>query len=88
MIQADLWKLAQARPGAHLHFELRRKGKPLNPAFFLGQTFAQADDLPLRAAARGPRKVRMAQVSNWPDGVKPAKTKGGRVQTRLSVADS
>ena len=74
--------------GAHLHFELRRKGKPLNPAFFLGQTFAEADDLPLRAAARVSRKVRMAQVSNWPDGVKPAKTKGGRVQTRLSVADS
>lgn len=74
--------------GAHLHFELRRKGKPLNPSFFLGQTFAQADDLPLRAAARVPRKVRMAQVSNWPDSVKPTKGKGGRVQTRISVADS
>lgn len=74
--------------GAHLHFELRRKGKPLNPSFFLGQTFAQADDLPLRAAARVPRKVRMAQVSNWPDSVKLAKGKGGRVQTRISVADS
>lgn len=74
--------------GAHLHFELRRKGKPLNPSFFLGQTFAEADDLPLRAAARVPRKVRMAQVSNWPDSVKPTKGKGGRVQTRISVADS
>lgn len=74
--------------GAHLHFELRRKGKPLNPAFFLGQTFAEAEDLPLRAAARVPRKVRMAQVSNWPESVKSAKTKSGRVQTRLSVADS
>lgn len=74
--------------GAHLHFELRRKGKPLNPSFFLGQTFAEADDLPLRAAARVSRKVRMAQVSNWPDGVKAAKTKGGRIQTRISIADS
>lgn len=74
--------------GAHLHFELRRKGKPLNPAFFLGQTFAEADDLPLRAAARVSSKVRMAQVSNWPDGVKPAKTKGGRIQTRISITDS
>jgi len=74
--------------GAHLHFELRRKGKPLNPSFFLGQTFAEADDLPLRAAARVSRKVRMAQVSNWPESVKPAKAKGGRARTRISVADS
>jgi murein DD-endopeptidase MepM/ murein hydrolase activator NlpD len=74
--------------GAHLHFELRRKGKPLNPSFFLGQTFAEADDLPLRAAARVPRKVRMAQVSSWPESVKPTKSKAGRVQTRNSVADS
>jgi len=74
--------------GAHLHFELRRKGKPLNPSFFLGQTFAEADDLPLRAAARVSRKVRMAQVSNWPESVKLAKAKGGRTRTRISVADS
>lgn len=74
--------------GAHLHFELRRKGKPLNPSFFLGQTFAEADDLPLRAAARVSRKVRMAQVSNWPESVKLAKAKGGRARTRISVADS
>jgi murein DD-endopeptidase MepM/ murein hydrolase activator NlpD len=74
--------------GAHLHFELRRKGKPLNPAFFLGQTFAQADDLPLKAAARVSRKVRMATVSNWPDSVKVTKTKAGRVSTRIAVTDS
>lgn len=74
--------------GAHLHFELRRKGKALNPSFFLGQTFAEADDLPLRAAGRVSRKVRMATVSNWPDSVKATKTKGGRVRTRIVVADS
>ncbi|ALL14621.1 M23 family metallopeptidase [Caulobacter henricii] len=74
--------------GAHLHFEIRRKGKPLNPSYFLGQAFAEADDLPLRAAARVPRKVRMAQVSAWPEGVKPPKTKSGRARMRASVADS
>ena len=75
--------------GAHLHFELRRKGKPLNPAFFLGQSFAQVEDLPLTAAARVPRKVRMATVSNWPDSVKTTKAKtGGRVRARIMVSDS
>jgi murein DD-endopeptidase MepM/ murein hydrolase activator NlpD len=74
--------------GAHLHFELRRKGKALNPSLFLGQTFAQADDLPLKAAARVSRKVRIATVSNWPEGVKVTKTKAGRVRTRIIVADS
>lgn len=74
--------------GAHLHFELRRKDKPLNPALFLGQTFAEADDLPLRAAARVPRKVRLATVSNWPDSVKAAKARSGRVQARLDMGDS
>jgi murein DD-endopeptidase MepM/ murein hydrolase activator NlpD len=74
--------------GAHLHFELRRKGKPLNPSLFLGQTFAAADDLPLKAAARVSRKVRMATVSNWPEGVKVTKTKSGRVRTRIIIADS
>jgi murein DD-endopeptidase MepM/ murein hydrolase activator NlpD len=74
--------------GAHLHFELRRKGRPLNPSLFLGQTFAAADDLPLKAAARVSRKVRIATVSNWPEGVKAAKTKDGRVRTRIIVADS
>jgi murein DD-endopeptidase MepM/ murein hydrolase activator NlpD len=74
--------------GAHLHFELRRKGKALNPSLFLGQTFAEADDLPLKAAARVSRKVRMATVSNWPEGVKVTKTKAGRVRTRIIIADS
>lgn len=74
--------------GAHLHFELRRKGKALNPSLFLGQTFAEADDLPLKAAARVSRKVRIATVSNWPEGVKVTKTKAGRVRTRIIIADS
>jgi len=57
--------------GSHLHFELRNKaGKPLNPALFMGRTFAEKDDLPLKAAAKVGRKVRLAQVSRWPEGVK------------------
>jgi hypothetical protein len=62
--------------GSHLHFEIRLNGKPLNPALFIGQTFASAKDLPLTAAARVPRVVRVAQVSRWPAGVgAPASTR-------------
>ncbi len=57
--------------GSHLHFELRNKaGEPLNPALFMGKTFAEKGDLPLKAAARVGRKVRLAQVSKWPEGMK------------------
>ena len=49
--------------GEHLHFEIRSEGKPLNPALFIGQSFASVDDLPLSAAARFSRKVRLAVVS-------------------------
>jgi murein DD-endopeptidase MepM/ murein hydrolase activator NlpD len=84
--------------GSHLHFELRNKaGKPLNPALFMGKTFAEKDDLPLKAAARVGRKVRLAQVSRWPEGVKArmaangegvvTRVKGGRVRTRINVVD-
>ncbi len=85
--------------GSHLHFEISRKGRPLNPALFMDKTFAQADDLPLKAAARVPRKVRLAQVSRWPEGMKEkvaarrasngVATRGedGRVRVRIQVAD-
>ena len=57
--------------GSHLHFELRNKaGRPLNPALFMGKTFAEKDDLPLKAAAKVGRKVRLAQVSKIPDSMK------------------
>ncbi|OJU10292.1 MAG: hypothetical protein BGN86_02740 [Caulobacterales bacterium 68-7] len=49
--------------GEHLHFEIRSEGKPLNPALFMGKTFATADELPLSAAARFSRRVRLAVVS-------------------------
>jgi murein DD-endopeptidase MepM/ murein hydrolase activator NlpD len=88
--------------GSHLHFELRNKaGKPLNPALFMGKTFAERDDLPLKAAARVSSTVRLAQVSRWPDGVKARsgaqgasdgdgrviRVKGGRVRARMMVVD-
>jgi hypothetical protein len=49
--------------GEHLHFEIRREGRPLNPALFMGQAFATIEDLPLDAAARFSRRVRQAVVS-------------------------
>lgn len=53
--------------GAHLHFEIRHDGKPLNPVVFLGRTFKTEADLPLTLAAQFPRRVRVAQVSSWPE---------------------
>jgi hypothetical protein len=53
--------------GAHLHFEVRDwRKRPLNPAFFIERSFATARDLPLKAAARIPRGVRIAHVSYIP----------------------
>ncbi|MDR7231311.1 murein DD-endopeptidase MepM/ murein hydrolase activator NlpD [Caulobacter sp. BE264] len=80
--------------GSHLHFEIRKGDKPLNPSFFLGRTFAEADDLPLRAASRVSKKVHKATVSRWPPGVaksakghvQVARLKNGRVKATLTVA--
>lgn len=67
--------------GSHLHFEIRKGDKPLNPSFFMGRSFAEADDLPLKAAGKVSRKVRVATVSNWPKGVtRPGASAGGGVQ--------
>ena len=53
--------------GAHLHFEVHdADGSPLNPEAFLGHAFATAGDLPLAAARRIPRLVRVAYVSRIP----------------------
>jgi hypothetical protein len=50
--------------GAHLHFEIHDpEGRALNPEMFLGRSFMRLADLPLRAAARLPRRaVRIAFV--------------------------
>jgi len=55
--------------GAHLHFEIRQDGRPLNPVAFMGRTFASMAELPLTDAARVSRRVRIAQVSDWPAGM-------------------
>lgn len=66
--------------GAHLHFEIRdQKDRPLNPELFLGRRFAEAADLPLRAAQRFPRAVRVAYVSNIP------KAKREEMEARLKA---
>ncbi len=53
--------------GAHLHFEIRDAARrPLNPELFVGRQFAAAGELPLKDAARIPRRVRMAYVSFIP----------------------
>lgn len=72
--------------GSHLHFEIREEGRPLNPAAFMGRSFATAADLPLTAAARIPRRVRIAQVSDWPAGVNPAARKREAVVVVVSAA--
>jgi hypothetical protein len=53
--------------GPHVHFEIRKKNKPLNPTAFMGREFATAEELPLKAAARYSKRVRVAQVSFIPE---------------------
>lgn len=54
--------------GPHLHFEIRRGERPLNPVAFIGHEFETAQDLPLKTAAFYSKKVRVAQASNAPAG--------------------
>jgi hypothetical protein len=73
--------------GSHLHFEIREDGRPLNPAAFMGRTFATAADLPLSDAARVPRLVRIAQVSDWPAGVVARPRVSDPIVIRPAAAD-
>ncbi len=57
--------------GSHLHFEIRQNDRPMNPALFIGRSFASADVLPLKDALRVGR-TRVAVVSNWPASVRAA----------------
>ncbi len=82
--------------GEHLHFEIRSDGKPLNPALFIGKRFADADSLPLDAAARFSRRVRLAVVSSATMAkmmpvaakVESAPMKDGRVHGTLTMAST
>ena len=73
--------------GSHLHFEIREDGRPLNPVAFMGRTFATAGDLPLRDAARVPRLVRIARVSDWPKGVTATTRAADRVMVKPTAVD-
>lgn len=65
--------------GSHLHFEIRQDDTPLNPALFMGKTFASIDDLPISAAAKVSNRVRMAVVSRWPSQI--LKAREDRIET-------
>jgi len=75
--------------GPHLHLEIRdAKGRPLNPDYFIGHSFATADDLPLSRAARVPRGVRIAHVSVIPASKRAlmaAKAKGAEALDASSL---
>lgn len=77
--------------GPHLHFEIRRGETPLNPAAFIGREFETAEDLPLKTAAFYSKKVRVAQVGEWPAAKRKAKAKAGddaeRPSATLAVAE-
>ncbi|MET0294460.1 MAG: M23 family metallopeptidase, partial [Phenylobacterium sp.] len=52
--------------GAHLHIEVRRDDRRLNPSYFIGKTYEDVEALPLRQASYIPRHVRIAYVSYIP----------------------
>lgn len=75
--------------GAHVHFEVRdTRERPLNPELFLGRRFAAASDLPLRAAARIPRQVRVAYVSNIPKAKREQMAARREAETILAAEDA
>jgi hypothetical protein len=53
--------------GSHLHFEVHdAQGRALNPELFMDRSFMTRADLPVRAALRMSRRVRIAYVSSIP----------------------
>ena len=76
--------------GPHLHFEIRQNDRPLNPVAFIDREFATAQDLPLKAAAYYPKRVRVAQVASIPASKRvesgARETEDGRVAATLQVA--
>ncbi|RYF89044.1 MAG: M23 family metallopeptidase [Caulobacteraceae bacterium] len=73
--------------GSHLHFELRQNDRPMNPALFIGRTFASADMLPVRDAFKVGR-TRVAVVSNWPASVRAAATNSRASSDVIQVASN
>jgi hypothetical protein len=73
--------------GAHLHFEIRKGARPLNPALFIGRSFARLADLPISQAARYPRGIRVAYVSRWPRSVLEARAAKARA-AELEAAEA
>ena len=73
--------------GSHLHFEIRQNGRPMNPALFIGRSFASADLLPVKDALKVGR-TRVAVVSNWPASVRAAATNSRAASDVIQVASN
>jgi murein DD-endopeptidase MepM/ murein hydrolase activator NlpD len=59
--------LSGTSTGPHLHFEIRRDGKALNPQAFLDRRFETPADLPIKAASYVSPHVHVAEVSFIPE---------------------